>query len=170
MSRFSLRGRPRKLKKSALRAKGTAAAARRLGVRVVEHEPLADHVRVVVEHRAVEIQQALLVDVDLRAVGPLEDFVAKTRLLLPRERVAQPRAPAALHADAQSPLVDALLGHQRADLAGCGFADLNHFLLCGGAPPPPPVAARLSARPRTPPTPPAFTSPLAVAWDASKTC
>src|SRR2546425_8667011 len=146
MSRFSLRGRPRKLKKSALRAKGAAAAARRLGVRVVEHEPLADHVRVVVEHRAVEIQQALLVDVDLRAVGSFEDFVAKPRLLLPRERVAQPRASAALHADAQSAVVDAQLGHQRADLAGCGFADLNHFLLCGGAPPPPPVAARLSAR------------------------
>src|SRR3989442_4618525 len=148
MSRFSLRGRPRKLKKSALRAKGTAAAARRLGVRVVEHEPLADHVRVVVEHRAVEIQQALLVDVDLRAVGPLEDFVAKTRLLLPRERVAQPRASAALHADAQSALVDALLGHQRAHLARRGFGDLNHFYFVAGAhppplfPPPPPAPPR----------------------------
>src|SRR5262245_55729198 len=117
MSTFSLRGRPRKLKKSALRAKGAAAAARRLGVRVVEHEPVADQVGVVVEHRAVEIQEALLVDIDLRAVGALEDLITQSRLLLPRERVAQPRASAALHADAQSSLVDALLGHQRANLA-----------------------------------------------------
>src|SRR6185295_17168564 len=87
---------------------------------------LADHVRVVVEHGAVEIEQALLVDVDLRAVGPFEDLIAEPGLLLPRERVAQPRAPAALHADAQPTFVDALLGHQRADLARGGLTDLNH--------------------------------------------
>src|SRR5262245_41877293 len=139
MSTFSLRGRPRKLKKSALRAKGAAATARRLRVRVVEHEALADHVRVVVEHGAVEIDQALPVDVDLRAVLALEDLVAEPRLLLPRERVAQPRAPATLHADAQPALVDALLGHQGADLARGGLTDLNHVLLCAGAPPPAPA-------------------------------
>src|SRR5262245_13656161 len=130
MSRFSLRGRPRKLKKSALRAKGTAAAARRLRVRVVEHEPLADQIRVVVEHGAVEIQQALPVHVDLRAVRPLEHFVAETRLLLPREGVAQPGAAAALDADAQSAFVDALLGHQRPDPARRNLADLNHGRNC----------------------------------------
>src|SRR5439155_8189044 len=126
MSRFSLRGRPRKLKKSALRAKGTAAAARRLCVRVVEHESLADHVRVVVEHGPVEIQQALLVDEELRALGSFEDLVAEPWLFLPRERIAQSRAAAAFHADAQSAVVDALLGHQRADLARGRLRNLNH--------------------------------------------
>src|SRR4029453_15524824 len=81
---------------------------------------------VVVEHRSVEIQQALLVDEDLGAFRPLEDFVPQTRLPLPRERVAQPRTPAALDANAQAAIVDALLGHQRADLASRAFADLNH--------------------------------------------
>src|SRR4029450_12190868 len=114
-----------KLKKSALRAKGAAAAARRLRVRVAEHETLADQIRVVVEHRAVEIQQALLVDVNLRAVRPFEYLVAETRLLLPRERVAQPRAAAALDADAQPALVDALLGHQRTDPARRNLGNLN---------------------------------------------
>src|SRR5258707_8741853 len=125
MSRFNLRGRPRKLKKSALRAKGAAAAARRLRVGIVEYESLRDEVRVVVEHRAVEKQQALLVDVDLRAFRTFEHLVTQTRLPLPRERVAQPRTPAALHADAQSAVVDALLGHQGADLARGSLRNLN---------------------------------------------
>src|SRR5262249_28252736 len=129
MSRFSLRGRLRNEKKSKSTCSGPeggAASARRLRVGVVEHEAFRDEVRVVVEHRSVEIQQALLVDEDLGAFRPLESFVPQTRLPLPRERVAQPRTPAALDANAQSAIVDALLGHQRADLACRAFADLNH--------------------------------------------
>src|SRR5438128_10901623 len=71
---------------------GAAAAAGRLGVRIVEHEPFADHVRVVVEHRAVQVQETLLIDENLRALRPLEDCVAQPRLFLSRERVAQTRA------------------------------------------------------------------------------
>src|SRR5262249_5316929 len=107
-------------------SEGTAAAAGRLGVRVVEHEPLADHVRVVVEHRAVEVEQALPVDEDLRAPGTFEHLITQARLPLPCEGIAQPRAAPALDADAQPTLVDALLGHQRADPARRGLGNLNH--------------------------------------------
>src|SRR5688572_7769442 len=79
-------------------AEGTAAAAVRLGVRVVEDEAFAEQVRVVVERRSVEEQMALLVDVDLRPLGALENLVAHPRLALPGERVAQPGAAAALDA------------------------------------------------------------------------
>src|SRR5258708_31963566 len=120
----SLRGRPRNEKKSArrgcatcLRSERAAAAAGRFGVRVVEDEPFADQVRVVVEHGAVQKEQALFVDVNLRAGRPLELFISQPRLPLPGKRIAQPGAPATFDADAQSTLVDALLGHQRADLA-----------------------------------------------------
>ena len=56
-------------------------------------------------------------------------FVAEARLFLPGKRVAQPGAPAALDADAQPAVVDALLGHQRADLASGALTDLNHKIL-----------------------------------------
>src|SRR5580765_4091909 len=95
----------------------TAAAAGRLRVRVVEDESFADEIRVVVEHGPVQEEQALLVHKELGAFGPLEYLVAGPRDFFPRERIAQARAAAALHADAQAALVDALLGHQRADLA-----------------------------------------------------
>src|ERR1051326_3148007 len=101
MSMFSFRGRSRKLKKS-LRSKRASTAARRLRVRVVEHEALGDQIRVVVEDGPVQIDQALLVDEDLRVLGPFEHFVAEARLLLPRKRVAQARAAAALDADAHT--------------------------------------------------------------------
>src|SRR5215831_675371 len=114
-----------------------AATAGGLGVRVVEDESLADEIRVVVQHGTVQKQQAFPVDEDLRAFRPLEDLVAGPRCPLPRERVAQARAAAALHADAQSALVDALLGHQRANLARRRFGDLNHYAVgwsCVSAP------------------------------------
>src|SRR5258706_568166 len=79
-------------------AEGTAAAAGRLRIRVVEHEALRKKCGVVVQRRAVEEQQALPVDEDLRAVRPLEDLVAQPRLAVPRERVAETGAPTALHA------------------------------------------------------------------------
>src|SRR5262245_14017230 len=106
MSIRSFRGRPRKLKKSGSERAATAAGG--LGVRVVEHEPLADQIRVVVEHRPVQIEQALLVDVDLRALGTLEHLVAQARLLVPGERVAQSGTAATFDAHAKPALVDAL--------------------------------------------------------------
>src|SRR6266516_264222 len=97
MSMRSLRGSPRKLKKSVLvgvefvlsRSEGTPASARTLRVRVVEDEALADQGRVVVEDRAVQIQQAFPVDENLRARRTLEHLVAEPRLFFPRKRVAQ---------------------------------------------------------------------------------
>src|SRR5579862_5825449 len=132
MSMFSFRGRSRKLKKS-LRSKRASTPARRLRVRVIEHEALADQVRVVVEHGAVQVEQALLVDENLRVLGSLEHFVAEARLLLPRERVAQARTAAALDADAHAPLVETLPGHQRTDLVRGDVGDLNHDYAVGCA-------------------------------------
>src|SRR5262245_7125143 len=93
------------------RAEGAAATAGLLRVRVVEHEPLGQKRCVVVERGALEEQVALLVDKDLRAIA-FEDLVASTGLLLPGERIAQPRATAAFDADTETAIGDALLGHQ----------------------------------------------------------
>src|SRR5436190_5325001 len=98
MSIFNFRGRSRKLKKS-LRSKRASTAARRLRVRVVEHEALGDQIRVVVEDRAVQKQQALPVDVDPGVLRALEHFVAEAGLLFPGEGVAQARPAAALDAN-----------------------------------------------------------------------
>src|SRR5690349_11714744 len=68
---------PKRKNSSAERA---AAAAGRLRVRVVEDETLADQTGVVVQHRAVQKEQALLVDEDLRPVGAFEHLVAEPRL------------------------------------------------------------------------------------------
>src|SRR5206468_5184864 len=126
MSTFSLRDSPRKEKKSALRAEGASTAAGHLRVGVLEHESPGDEIRVVIQHRAIQVQQAFPVDVQFRPERSLEHLVAQTGLLLPRKDVAQSRTAAALDADAQPAIVDALAGHQGADLARGGFRDLNH--------------------------------------------
>src|SRR5438552_5708826 len=126
MSTFSLRDSPRKEKKSALRAEGAATAAGRFRVGVLEHESPGDEICVVLQHRAVQIQQAFFIDVQFRPERSLEHLVAQPGLLLPRKDVAQSRAATALDADAQPAIVDALIGHQGADLARGGFRDLNH--------------------------------------------
>src|SRR5213594_4689780 len=135
------------------RSEGASTAAGRFRVRIVEHEPFADHVRVVIEHGAVQKQKALLVDVNRRAFRPLEHFIAQARLLLPGKRIAQPRTPAALHADAQSALVEALPGHQRADLARRALADLDHVMPSAGLLLPPTrwLRSASSCSPRWPP-------------------
>src|SRR5262245_52773202 len=110
------------------RPEGAAAAARRFRIRVVEHETAADETRVVVEHGPVQEQQALPVDENPGAVRPFEHRVAETRLPLPGEGITQTRAAAALHADTQTALVEALPGHQRPDLACGRLSDLDHAL------------------------------------------
>src|SRR5687767_12898884 len=109
----------------ASRAEGAAAPAGLLRVRIVEHEPLGQQRGVVVERGALQKQIALLVHEDLRAVA-LEDLIADPRILLPGERVAQPRAAATLDADTKTAFADALLGHQRLDLLCRAFANLDH--------------------------------------------
>src|SRR6478672_660597 len=108
------------------RSEGAATTAGGLRIGVVEDKPFADQARVVVEHGSVQIEQALLVDENLRAFRPFEDFIAEPRFLLPGEGVAQPRAAAALDPDAQAAILDALLGHQGPDLLRRGLADFNH--------------------------------------------
>src|SRR5262245_28521574 len=108
------------------RAKRAAAAAGLLCVGVVEHEPFREERRVVVEHRSVQEQIALAIHEDLRAV-PFEHLVAEPGFLLPPERVTEAGTAAPLHADTETSLADALLGHHRPDLVGGGLGYLNHF-------------------------------------------
>ena len=86
----------------------------------MEHEPLGQKRRVVIERGALEEQVALLVDEDLRAVA-FENLVSCSGFLLPGERVAQSRATAAFDADTKTTIGDALFGHQRLDLPGSAF-------------------------------------------------
>src|SRR5262249_46429469 len=88
-----------------------ATPAGALRVRVIEDESAADETRVVIEDGAVQIQQALLVDKNLRAIGTFKDFIAKAGFALPRKRVTQAGTASALHPDTQTALIDALLGH-----------------------------------------------------------
>src|SRR5262245_2274122 len=115
----------RSLSEGGSRAEGAAATAGLLRVRIVEHEPLRQKRGVVVECRAFQKQIALLVDEDLRAIA-FEDLVAGSGFLLPGERVAQPRAPAALDADTKTAIGDALPGHQRLDLLGSALTNFDH--------------------------------------------
>jgi hypothetical protein len=87
----------------------------------MEDESLSQQRGVIVERGAVEKQQALLIDENLRALGPLEYLVAEPRLLVPRERIAETGAASTLDADTQTALADALLRHQRLDLLRCGL-------------------------------------------------
>src|SRR4029079_467292 len=91
----------------------------------VEDETLREQRGVVVENRPVQKEKALAVDEDLRAVA-LDHLVAEPRFLFPGKGVAESRAPAALDAHSQTAFVDALLGHQRLDLLGGAFCDLDH--------------------------------------------
>src|SRR5262245_9422452 len=70
-------------------AERASAAAGRLRVRVVEHEPLGQQSGVVVERRPVEKEQALAIDENPGAFRTLEHLVAGARLALPTERIAQ---------------------------------------------------------------------------------
>src|SRR5258705_9617443 len=102
-------------------AEGTAATAGRLRVRVVEDEALRQKRGVVVERGPVQEQQALLVHEDPGAIRPLEYLVAESRLAIPRERIAQPRAAPTFYAHTKTAIADALLGHQRPDLLRGGL-------------------------------------------------
>src|SRR5436190_10147984 len=80
-----------------------AAAARPFHVRVRELEAPAHHGGLVLQGRAVEIDEALGVDEDAhRAVLERQHLVLRTRLLIgPLEQVREARAAAAADADAQ---------------------------------------------------------------------
>ena len=104
----------------------STAPARRLRVGVVEDETTADQAAVVIEHRAVQVQQAFLVDEDLRAVRPFEYLVAEPRFALPGKRVAQARTSAAF--DANGGVFEPLLNEQDAIISD----ELNHASIIDG--------------------------------------
>src|SRR5256885_1019882 len=99
----------------------------------MKDEALRQKRGVVVERGPVQEQQALLVYEDPGAIRPLEYLVAESRLAIPRERVAQARAAAALDAHTKTAIADALLGHQRPDLLRGGLGDFNHRYALGCA-------------------------------------
>src|SRR5687768_969892 len=110
-----------------LDAERGSASTRRLGIRVVEDEPLADQTRVVVERRAVDEAVTFRVDENLGAVRPFEHVIAGARRRLPGERVAQTRAAAGLDADAQTAIGEAVLRGHLLDELSCVLADLQHM-------------------------------------------
>src|SRR3989338_43464 len=83
-------------------AKGGAAAARFLGVRVLEFKPAAHEAVVVVDRHAVEVQMALRVDENLDPLLLKDLIVLFRRCLINRQDVRHPRAAAALDPHAQS--------------------------------------------------------------------
>src|SRR5262245_28941903 len=84
-------------------------------------------VLVEVEHRAVEQLQAARIDEDLRAIGAYEHQVGIPGVLIPRKRVAEPRAAARLHGDPETAAGLLLLEQLLVDHARCALSDFNHF-------------------------------------------
>ena len=85
-------------------------------VRILEHEALA-HERLLVQRHAVQVQERLGID-EYADIAELENAVALAGLGVELNRVAQARAAAALHAQAQAALgADALLGRPERILA-----------------------------------------------------
>lgn len=109
------------------RGEGAAAATTARRLRILEDESLADESFLEVECRIREIEKALGVHEDARAVL-FDDFVAVARLCFEAHGVRKARTAAALHADTQSAGVrgDAFLGEQVADFLGRFFGDVDH--------------------------------------------
>src|SRR3954453_23741715 len=112
-------------------AEGRAAAARGHDVRVVHLEARALERVHVVDARAVDVREALIVDEDAQAVV-LEDRVALA-LVVEGEVVLEPRAAAAAHADAQAGKGKvAVLGVQElADLLGARLGEMDALGVVG---------------------------------------
>ena len=113
-----------------LRREGAAAAAVSRGVGILEDEALAHQRLFVFERRAVQIQKALGIDEDARAMF-LENFVAVAGLGVEAHGVGKTGAAAALHADAQAALFgrDAVLFEQRADFLRGALGQVNRSRL-----------------------------------------
>src|SRR5690242_3801267 len=93
---------------SSLRGEAGPAAARMLGVRVLEREPaLAELAFDVVDLDAEQVHRAHRVDEALHA-GNLEDQVAGALVLLDVEAVLEPRAASADHRDAEAGALEVL--------------------------------------------------------------
>src|SRR5688500_2230419 len=96
-----------------------AAPAGRLRVRVADHELRAMQALGVVDLGAHQVLQAQRIDQQGHAVGGDRQVVLALRFV-ELEAVLEARAAAALDVDAQLERVVAFLGHELADLRGCG--------------------------------------------------
>src|SRR5712692_1512305 len=108
---------------------GASTAATTGGLGVLEHKPLPHQVFLVVEGGVRQVDVALRVHEQPRAVL-LEHFVAGARLGLHAHRVGQPGAAASLHADAQPARIGrhALLRHQLTNFLGRLLGYMDHSL------------------------------------------
>ena len=116
-----------------LDGEAVAAPAARGLVGVLEFEPLEHERLFVIEHRAAQVEHALLVAEDahpgLALLVVLEDQVAAARRpVLELDRVAEPRAAAALDADADGRVGRAALRELRPDRLDRGRADGDRLL------------------------------------------
>src|SRR5688500_5154713 len=113
-----------------LRRKALSAATRRFRVRIFQGETRGQQVVLVeVEHRAVEQLVALRIDEHLRAVRAFEHLIGIARRAIPRKHVAETRAAAGLHGDAQAALGLLIFLELLADDPRRALSDLNHGLL-----------------------------------------
>src|SRR5690606_25412404 len=105
------------------RGEAAATPARAGRVRILEHEPAAHHLVLVVDFRAGQVEQALGVDEDPDP-AVLHQLVVLARLLLHEvQRVAETAATAPLYPDAKVDLVrlQLLLLHDLLDRGGGSF-------------------------------------------------
>ena len=111
----------------ALRRERTAAAATAGRLRILEDEPSPHQVFLIIERGFVEVEKALGVHKQPRAVF-LDDFVAVPRLRFETHRVRQARTATPLHANAQASSFhrNAFLGEQLLNLGCRFFRYVNH--------------------------------------------
>src|SRR5215472_9973267 len=113
--------------KSPSHGKRATAPATARSLRILKYEAAAHQVFLIIERGLVQVQEALRVDENARAVF-LDDLVAVARLRLELHRVGQPRAAAALHTDAQAARFGSytFLGEQLLNLCCRFFGYVNH--------------------------------------------
>src|SRR3954471_24338118 len=115
-------------KRPTLDAEGRPAAARRLGVRVLDRESAAGDVVDEIDLRAAQVAGADRIDQQLDAVG-LDDRVGRRvpLALVDHQAVLKARAAAALDEDAQPGFGLVLFRQQFTDLGGRGRRDIDHL-------------------------------------------
>ena len=103
-----------------LDAKGTAAAAGRLYVRIIELEPGTFERLDVIHFGAIQVQHAGLIDEHLQ-FPEVVGFVKETRGILEGHRIAKARAPASDDRNSEASRLGFLSGQNLFDLANRNF-------------------------------------------------
>src|SRR6266481_2555360 len=111
-----------------LGSEGTSAAATTRRLRILEDKTLLHQILEVVERRVVEVEVALGIDKNARAIF-LEHLVAIARFRIEPHRVRKPRTTPALHTHAQPAGFsgDAIFLQQLADFRSRFFGNVNHI-------------------------------------------